>query len=309
MHCLKMIQTITFLITASIACGCVSSAPPQPEIGLREDYKAFIPAKIIVFPCQNWQVFDPPTAAKLGEASKKTCEEFDRFMLQSFSNQPYMNGFPPSTIKRIAETENDPKVLDWLSLWREASIATSKSNLIDYYVSSMSTQNKWLLWLARNSKLTQYTDGVLLPIIESIAEIKANLPDVEVVAISVVEAEIGPQQDIAVAVVVVYVSAPYLVPGLTSYGHLVGDIQLVTLGIFPYAATPILFHVMSALDMRVSLVVSACGALGVYVLALLWGGEHASNKLEFFTMARVLYGYVLLLAYGLCLALHKRRTE
>lgn len=111
-----------------------------------------------------------------------------------------------------------------------------------------------------------------------------------------------------IATLMVYASAPYMVPELTSYGHLVGDIQLVTLGVLPYAATPVLFHVMSALDMRMQLVLSACGVLGVYVLALLWGGVHASNKLEFFTMARTLYGYVLLLAYGLCLALHRRRT-
>jgi O-antigen/teichoic acid export membrane protein len=112
----------------------------------------------------------------------------------------------------------------------------------------------------------------------------------------------------AVAALVAYVSAPYLVTRLTSYGHLVENIQLVTLGVLPYAATPILFHVMSALDLRRSLVVSACVVLGVYVLALLWGGMHADRQLEFFTLARVLYGYVLLAAYGLCLALHRRRT-
>lgn len=112
----------------------------------------------------------------------------------------------------------------------------------------------------------------------------------------------------AIATLVAYVSAPYLVPGLTSYGHLVRDIQLVTLGVLPYAVTPILFHVMSALDLRRSLVVSACAVLGVYVLVLLWGGMNADSKLEFFTLARVLYGYVLLAAYGLCLALHRRGT-
>jgi hypothetical protein len=83
---------------------------------------------------------------------------------------------------------------------------------------------------------------------------------------------------------------------------------LVTLGVLPYAATPILFHVMSALDMRMSLVLSACAVLGIYVLALLWGGTHAADKLQFFTVARGLYGYVLLLAYGCCLALRRRRT-
>lgn len=112
----------------------------------------------------------------------------------------------------------------------------------------------------------------------------------------------------AIATIVAYVSAPYLIPRLTSYGHLVNDIQMVTLGVLPYAVTPILFHVMSALDMRIQLVLSACAVLGVYVLALLWGGMHAADKLEFFTLARVLYGYVLLTSYGLCLALSHRRT-
>jgi O-antigen/teichoic acid export membrane protein len=112
----------------------------------------------------------------------------------------------------------------------------------------------------------------------------------------------------AIATLVAYAAAPYLVAKLTSYEHLVADIQLVTLGVLPYAATPILFHVMSALDMRIPLVLSACVVLGLYVLALLWGGMHADNKLEFFTLARVYYGYLLLLAYGMCLMLHRRRT-
>lgn len=112
----------------------------------------------------------------------------------------------------------------------------------------------------------------------------------------------------AFATLVAYLSAPYLVDRLTSYSHLVEYIQLVTLGVLPYAATPILFHTMSALDLRVQLVLSACAVLGVYVLALLWGGAHAANKLDFFTLARVLYGYALLLGYWLCLAMHRRRT-
>jgi O-antigen/teichoic acid export membrane protein len=112
----------------------------------------------------------------------------------------------------------------------------------------------------------------------------------------------------AAATIVAYLFAPYLVPWLTSYGHLVPDIQMVTLGVLPYAVTPILFHVMSALDMRIHLVLSACTVLSVYVLALLWGGMHAADKLEFFTLARMLYGYVLLATYGLCLVLRRWRT-
>lgn len=112
----------------------------------------------------------------------------------------------------------------------------------------------------------------------------------------------------AFATLVAYISTPYLVPRFTSYGHLVEYIQLMTLGVLPYAATPVLFHVMSALDLRVQLVLTACAVLGVYVLALLWGGVYTANKLEFFTMSRVLYGYALLLGYWLCLAMYRRRT-
>ncbi len=113
----------------------------------------------------------------------------------------------------------------------------------------------------------------------------------------------------ALATLVAYFSAPNLVASLTSYGHLVEYIQLVTLGVLPYAATPILFHAMSALDLRAQLVLSACTVLGVYVLALLWGGEYATNKLEFFTLGRTLYGYALLCAYWFCLAIHKRKRD
>lgn len=112
----------------------------------------------------------------------------------------------------------------------------------------------------------------------------------------------------ALATLVAFFSASYLITQFTSYGHLVEYIQLMTLGALPYAATPVLFHVMSALDLRVQLVLSACAVLGLYVLALLWGGVHAANKLEFFTLTRVFYGYALLLAYLLCLAMHRWRN-
>lgn len=113
----------------------------------------------------------------------------------------------------------------------------------------------------------------------------------------------------AFATFLAYLSAPYLVARFTSYGHLVEYIQLVTLGVLPYAVTPVLFHVMSALDLRLQLVMSACAVLGVYVLALVWGGAHAANKLEFFTLARTYFGYTLLFVYWLCLVMRRRRTE
>lgn len=113
----------------------------------------------------------------------------------------------------------------------------------------------------------------------------------------------------AAAVMVAYLSAPYLLSKFTRYGDLVEQIQLITLGILPYAVTPILYHVMNALNLRVQLVLSTCALLCIYMLALFWGGIHSASKLEFFTLARVLYGYGLLSVYWLCLALHRRRLS
>lgn len=113
----------------------------------------------------------------------------------------------------------------------------------------------------------------------------------------------------AATVVMAYCAAPYLVPTVTGYGHLVDDIQLVSLGVLPYAATPILFHVMSALDMRMQLVLSACSVLSVYVLTLFWGGVYEAEKLEFFTWARVLFGYALLSVYCFCILIRVRSAE
>lgn len=108
-------------------------------------------------------------------------------------------------------------------------------------------------------------------------------------------------------IVLAYLLAPYLIAKLTDYERLTANIQLVTLGIIPYAFTPILFHVMSTLDMRLPLILSGCAVLCAYTLTLLWGGMYASSKLEFFTVARVLYGYALLCAYWICLVSHRKR--
>lgn len=107
-------------------------------------------------------------------------------------------------------------------------------------------------------------------------------------------------------VVIAYFLSPYLIKNFTPFGHLIEQIQLITLGVIPYAVTPILFHVMNALNMRMQLVLSACAVLCVYTLTLLWGGMQVASKLEFFTVARVLYGYALLCAYWGCLAIHVR---
>lgn len=108
-------------------------------------------------------------------------------------------------------------------------------------------------------------------------------------------------------IVLAYFLAPYLIATLTDYERLTSNIQLAMLGIIPYAVTPILFHVMSALDMRIWLVLSASTALCGYTLTLVWGGMYATNKLEFFTIARALYGYALAFGYLTCLTLHKKR--
>lgn len=113
----------------------------------------------------------------------------------------------------------------------------------------------------------------------------------------------------SLAVLAAYFFSPHLISDFTTYRRLIGPIQLVTLGVLPYAVTPILFHVMNALNMRVQLVLSACAVLCLYTLALLWGGVHAENKLEFFTVARTLYGYVLLCAYWVCLAVRTRKLR
>lgn len=111
----------------------------------------------------------------------------------------------------------------------------------------------------------------------------------------------------ASVVIAAYFLAPYFITAFTPYGHLGAQIQLATIGILPYAVTPVLFHVMSAKDMRTQLILSSCTVLCVYTLALLWGGTYASNKLEFFTLSRVLFGYVLLIAYWFCITLHRRK--
>lgn len=103
-----------------------------------------------------------------------------------------------------------------------------------------------------------------------------------------------------------YFMGPYLITKFTPYGHLAQLIQLVVIGVLPYAITPILFHVMNALDMRTHLLVSAGAVLGIYSLALLWGGVYVDNKLEYFTVTRVLCGYALVCAYFMCLKLCRR---
>ncbi len=110
-----------------------------------------------------------------------------------------------------------------------------------------------------------------------------------------------------VAICISFIAIPFVVEFATQYGRLTAMIQLVILGVIPYALTPILFHVMNALDMRRDLINAACAVLGIYIVVLVWGGFYAENILQYFTAARVAYGYLLALVY--CIFLYFRRIR
>ena len=112
-----------------------------------------------------------------------------------------------------------------------------------------------------------------------------------------------------IAVFVAWMAIPVAIPLLTKYANLTGLMQLVTVGIIPYAVTPVLFHVMSARDMRPQLLIAACLTLIFYSAILAWGGKYATHILEFFTAARAGYGYLLLLMYCLFLIPHSQTTQ
>lgn len=99
------------------------------------------------------------------------------------------------------------------------------------------------------------------------------------------------------AIGIAFIAIPFAMELFPQYGRLTEMIQLIIFGIIPYAVTPVLFHVMNALDMRQELVVAASLVLGLYIAVLAWGGFHSENLLHFFTVARVAYGYLLLLVY------------
>lgn len=152
---MMLLKFVLSLVVASILSSCATFYPSavQPkEQGIQPSYVSFVPARIAVLSCQ-----DTSSIAATSKDALSMCDVFDQFVLKSFDNQPYMNGFTPKLVKQYLEKAGHKDHLShFKNLW---SFATPDAS-----------SEEFVKWLNRLSISTKYADALLVPVLLKIEE-------------------------------------------------------------------------------------------------------------------------------------------
>ena len=175
MKVIKLFSAILF--TLSVSC---TSTQPLKNYGIQEDYQAFIPARIAVFSCQAWPInarFSGQVPINIkDEELEKICAQFDKHVLSSFSNQPFMKGFTPKLIKALlAKAQKDHLLNEVPQIWsHDPKECLECRNSLTTYKRSIALNLKWQQWLNTVSGYTRYSDAALFPMVISAFEHQFN---------------------------------------------------------------------------------------------------------------------------------------
>ena len=150
--------------------SCTNQPSPKLEDGLRPEYQGFIPASIAVWSCQVWPSlqhdrFDlgtKPTEMNL-------CESIDRFVIESFHEQPLVRGHSPQAIKEMMKSKRSTIQPEDLSSWDLMFKTMNPSGLkaAPFYRRHLEHHAPWQEWLRAFSNASDYSDAILIPFITS----------------------------------------------------------------------------------------------------------------------------------------------
>ncbi|NRA44060.1 MAG: hypothetical protein HRU09_03780 [Oligoflexales bacterium] len=166
-----------FMFSIMVSCA---STEPLKNYGIQADYQAFIPARIAVFSCQAWPInarFSGQVPVNIKDAELDAiCTQFDKFVLSSFSNQPFMKGFTPKLIKALlAKAEKEHLLNEVPQIWsHDPKECPECKNSLTTYKRSVSSNIKWQQWLNTLSGYTRYSDAALFPMVVSAFEHQFN---------------------------------------------------------------------------------------------------------------------------------------
>ena len=173
------VPLIAFLLVVLPQCTFFSDK--QESLGSTEPYKGFIPSQIIVAPCLVWPakvLYNDRTQSNTSPKQQKDlCKQFDKFVLKSFTNQPFMKGYSPKALSQFLKKHNHPNYLEEIpKIWESSPILCSHcEGPIATFKEAVSPLPNWKKWLLKLSKMSLYSDTYLQPIVVSVQE--QNLED------------------------------------------------------------------------------------------------------------------------------------
>lgn len=168
-----------FLITAPLllkSCATVSEANRTP-LGIQDAYQSYVPAKIAVLPSRKWPQTAPlalDITSNIDQDSlDKILQSINSFIVNSFSNQPYMNGYTPTLVDSLmTKAGNKGYMSDIDTLW-QTTVSEDCSVCHDpllFYQQIIANREAWLMWLHQLSQHTKFSDAALVPFLTIVHE-------------------------------------------------------------------------------------------------------------------------------------------
>ncbi|MBQ48422.1 MAG: hypothetical protein CMP10_13470 [Zetaproteobacteria bacterium] len=171
-----MKQYFYFLLSLFIAVQTNSCSTPKKSYTFGVQTEAYyIPARTALFPCQPWPSRvgwkDKIDSNSDKETIKELCEKFDKYIIESFKDQPWMRGMTPRLVKKLmlrAGLDND-----FTKSWPQPQ-NQSFADAISYYQELLYHESQWKIWLSKVSQNVRFADAVLLPFVNYARENEFN---------------------------------------------------------------------------------------------------------------------------------------
>lgn len=161
-----------FCVLLSLVSLAACETTPSTRFGVQPEQLAHIPALSAIVPCRLWPQtagFPKLTATELPPAETATvCAAFDKFILDGFSDQPYMRGLSPNVVQQLLKKkgrEAEAMLSDLEKPWGITKPCSTCENVAAYYSKEVGPNVAWRQWLNAFSRATADADSVLIPFI------------------------------------------------------------------------------------------------------------------------------------------------
>ncbi len=161
-----------FVVVTLLLLAACTSKRPVIEYGLQAEHASYVPARIAVAACRSWPAeahfADLPKSNASDADLKQVCEQFDKFVVQGFENQPFMRGYSPKNLEKLLAASNQSQTFAEIpKIWANKTTTACEGcdNAAAFYRTMIEANPAWRLWLNNLSKSARNADAVLLPFV------------------------------------------------------------------------------------------------------------------------------------------------
>lgn len=139
---------------------------------MQSQHRGFVPARIAVLNCRVWPQAAAYQSMVLTKSKDLTdsgvCERLDKFVIEGFADQPYMNGYAPKAVAQLLENSEKTKMFmepfeSWVHMDTDCNDCPDGPT---FYLKSIASRPAWRTWLQTFSGAVRNVDAILLPIVD-----------------------------------------------------------------------------------------------------------------------------------------------